>query len=137
MEIRQLTKTYHSTDSLVHSCQYHIIWCTKFRRPVLDTPHQDRLKARIVEKQVEYGYERFEMEVMADPVHLLLGISPQLTVSTVVGRIKGYTAHSLRKEFPALKSRLPSLWTRSKFISRVGSVTLREAEQYIENQRGR
>ena len=137
MEIGQLTKTYHSNHSLVHSCQYHILWCTKFRRPVLDACHTRRLKELIFEKQAEYGYEVFEVEAMADHVHLLLGISPQLTASTVVGRIKGYTAHSLRKEFPALKSRLPSLWTRSKFISSVGSVTLEVVKQYIENQRGR
>jgi putative transposase len=50
--------------------------------------------------------------------------------------IKGYTSNVLRKEFPELKSRLPTLWTQSKFISSVGSVTLEVVKQYIEEQRG-
>jgi len=50
--------------------------------------------------------------------------------------IKGYTSHELRKEFPSLKSRLPTLWTHSKFISSVGSVTLDVVKKYIEGQKG-
>jgi putative transposase len=53
-----------------------------------------------------------------------------------VGKIKGYTARALREEFPWLKSRLPSLWTRSKFISSVGAVTLQVVKQYIADQKG-
>jgi putative transposase len=42
----------------------------------------------------------------------------------------------LREEFPTLKSRLPTLWTRSKFISSVGSVSLEVVKKYIEEQKG-
>jgi putative transposase len=73
---------------------------------------------------------------MPDHVHLLLACDPRKAVADVVGRIKGYTAHTLRDEFPWLKSRIPSLWTRSKFISTVGSVTLEVVKHYIENQKG-
>jgi len=76
------------------------------------------------------------MEIMCDHVHLLLDVNPQIGIVKAVGKIKGYTAHALRKEFPALKSRLPSLWTRSKFISSVGAVTLEVVKKYIEEQKG-
>jgi putative transposase len=76
------------------------------------------------------------MEVMPDHVHLLLDVNPQLGIVKIVGQIKGYTTHTLRKEFPHLKSRLPSLWTRSKFISTVGAITLAVVKQYIEGQKG-
>jgi putative transposase len=95
-----------------------------------------RLKALILEKQNDYGYEVLDMEVMPDHVHLLLDIDPRLSVVKVVGQIKGYTAHTLRQEFPALKSRLPSLWTRGKFVSSVGAVTLEVVKRYIESQKG-
>lgn len=137
MNISQPTKAYYSNHSIVYSCQYHVIWCTKFRRPVLSDEMQTRLKELALEKQDEYGYQVHEAEVMADHVHLLLSINPQHAPSKVVGRIKGYTSHRLRTEFSALKTRLPSLWTRSKFISSVGSVTLEVVKQYIENQKGR
>ena len=54
----------------------------------------------------------------------------------VVGKIKGFTSHELRNEFPSLKKRLPTLWTRSKFISAVGAVTLDVVQRYIESQKG-
>jgi putative transposase len=136
MDVRQPNKRYHANHSLVYSCQYHIIFCPKFRRPVLSEPIAERLHALTLEKQQAYGYTVLEMEVMPDHVHLLLDVNPQVGVNTVVGQIKGYTAHVLRQEFPHLTSRLPSLWTRSKFISSVGTVTLEVVKRYIEQQKG-
>jgi putative transposase len=69
-------------------------------------------------------------------VHLLLDVNRQIGIVKVVGKIKGYTAHALRKEFPVLRSRLPSLWTRSKLISSVGAVTLEVVKKYVEEQKG-
>jgi putative transposase len=77
------------------------------------------------------------MEIMPEHVHLLLSIDPQVGVLSVIGKIKGYTAHVLRKEFPWLKSRLPCLWTRSKFVSTVGAVSLDVVKSYIDNQKGK
>jgi putative transposase len=74
---------------------------------------------------------------MPDHVHLLLDIDPKRRIVTVVNLIKGFTSHQLRKEFPTLKSRLPTLWTHSKFISSVGSVTLNVVKKYIEEQKGK
>ena len=136
MEIKQPAKKYKSTHTLIYSCQYHVIFCPKYRRKVLTSSIVTRLKELILEKQDEYGYQVLEMEIMSDHVHLLLDVNPQIGIWKVVGRIKGYTAHTLRKEFPSLKSRLPSLWTRSKFISTVGAVTLEAVKKYIEDQKG-
>ncbi len=73
---------------------------------------------------------------MPDHVHLILDVNPKVGIFTVVNHIKGYTSHELRKEFPSLKSRLPTLWTQSKFISSVGAVTLEVVKKYIEEQKG-
>lgn len=89
-----------------------------------------------MEKQKEYGYDILDMEVMPNHVHLLLDIDPKRGVVTVVNLIKGYTSHELRNEYSTLKSRLPTLWTHSKFISSVGSVTLEVVKKYIEEQKG-
>lgn len=113
-----------------------MIWCPKYRRSVLHEPLASRLKELIEAKQRDYGYTVLGMEIMPDHPHLLLDVNPQLGVVQVVGKIKGYTAHTLRAEYPWLKKRLPSLWTRSKFISSVGAVTLDVVQKYIENQKG-
>ncbi len=135
MELAQSNKPYHSNHSIVYSCQYHVIFCPKYRRRVLNPPLDARLKELILEKQESYGYSVMGMDVMPDHVHLLLDVNPQIGIAKVVGQIKGYTAHMLRTEFPWLKKRLPSLWTRSKFVSSVGSVTLEVVQRYIETQK--
>jgi putative transposase len=135
MQINQPSKPYHNDHSIVYSCQYHVIFCPKYRRHVLVDGIDVRLKELILEKQQEYGYAVMEMEVMSDHVHLLLDADPRTGIADLVGKIKGYTAHALRSEFPKLKSRLPNLWTRSKFISTVGSVSLEVVKQYIEKQK--
>ncbi|MFH4324757.1 transposase, partial [Acinetobacter baumannii] len=55
----------------------------------------------------------------------------------IVNQIKGYTSRILREQFPWLKSRLPTLWSRSYFIASVGSVTEEAVRLYIENQKGK
>ena len=96
-----------------------------------------RLKELILEKQNEYGYEVLDIEVMSDHVHLLLSVNPQIGIIKAIGHIKGFTAHTLRKEFTWLKSRLPCMWTRSKFVSTVGAVTLDVVKKYIKDQKGK
>lgn len=135
MEIQNSSKQYHSDGTMVYSCQYHIIFCPKYRRKVLTDGVDIRFKELVNEKQQEYGYEVLEMEVMPDHVHLLLDINPKTGVFDVVNHIKGYTSHELREEFPSLKTKLPTLWTRSKFISSVGAVTLEVVKKYIEEQK--
>jgi putative transposase len=68
-------------------------------------------------------------------VHLLVEVDPQLGIHRLVKYIKGVTSHHLRKEFPSLSSRLPSLWTNSYFVSTVGGAPLEVIKQYVENQK--
>ena len=137
MEISNKEKEYHHEPHMVYSCQYHVIFCPKYRRNVLKDGIDVRLKELILEKQDEYQYKILEMEVMPDHVHLLIDINPRLGVYHVVNQIKGYSSSVLRNEFPALKRKIPTLWTHSKFISTVGSATLESVQKYIEDQKGK
>ncbi len=136
MEIQNKNKVYNSDNHIVYNCQYHVIFCPKYRRSVLVDGIDIRLKELIINKQEEYKYKVLDMEVMPNHVHLLLDINPKIGIFTTVNLIKGYTSHELRKEFPSLKKRLPTLWTQSKFISSVGAVTLEVVKKYIEDQKG-
>jgi putative transposase len=100
-------------------------------------PFDTRLKELFLEKQAEYGYQVIDMEVMADHVHLILDVNPQVGIKSVVGKIKGYTSATIRKEFPFMKKKLPTLWTRSKFVSTVGAVSLEVVKQYVQEQKGK
>ena len=118
MNLEQSSKKYHANHSIVYNCQYHVILCPKYRRkvfyPMLDT----RLQELILEKREAYDYRVLGMAVMSAHVHLL-DVNLHIGIAKIVGQIKGYTAHTLREAFPWLKKRLPSVWTRSKFISSV------------------
>ena len=136
LKIGNKKRDYRTTNKTIHSCQYHVIWCTKYRRKVLDIQIQGRLKQLIREKQDEYEYQICEVETQPEHVHLLIEIPPIHSIDKIVGKIKAYTAKVLREEYPSLKSRLPSLWTRSKFVSSCGGVTLQVMKDYIEAQSG-
>lgn len=119
-----------------YACAYHVIWCTKYRRQVLTSAIQARLKELVLEQQDAYGYKIRAVEVMPDPLHLLMSVPPNVAVTSVIGKIKGYTAKHIREEFPEMKTRLPTLWTRSKFVASTGGVTLDVLKAYVENQKG-
>jgi len=137
MNIVNPSKNYKSDNNVVYSCQYHVVFCPKYRRPVLTKQIIERFKQIVLEKQIEYNYQLLEMEILSDHVHLLLDVSPKIGIYTVTTKIKGITSNILRCEFPELKSKLPTLWTNSKFISSVGTVSLEIVKKYIENQKNK
>ena len=128
-------KEYYNTDHLLYSCQYHVIFCPKYRRKVLKEEYQPRLKEIFKEVANKYDFNIIEMEVMEDHVHLLLECNPRFGVMKCIHKLKGTSSNLMFKEFPSLKSKLPTLWTRSAFISTVGSVSLEVVKKYIEAQK--
>lgn len=126
---------YKSNRNIVFSCSYHVVFCPKYRRPVLVDGVDERFKEIAWEVADELGFEIAEMEVMPDHVHLLLSIDPQLSIHRAIKRIKGRSSHDLREEFPWLKSRIPTLWTNSYFVSTVGGAPLAQVRKYIERQK--
>jgi putative transposase len=126
---------YKSNRNIVYSCKYHVVWCPKFRRPVLVDEIDSRLKAIVAEVVAESESELIEIEVMPDHVHLLVEVDPQFGIHKLVKAIKGRSSRLLRRDFPKLRSRLPTLWTNSYFVSTVGGSPLAVVKQYIENQK--
>ncbi|WML39496.1 IS200/IS605 family transposase [Neobacillus sp. OS1-2] len=127
---------YKSNNNVVYSCKYHVVWCPKYRRNVLIDGVDDRLKSIILDVAGETRSEVIEMEIMPDHVHLLVECDPQFGINKLIRMMKGRSSRYLRSEFPWLKSRIPSLWTNSYFVSTVGGTTLEVVKQYIENQKG-
>ena len=138
MEIGSPHKEYESDGRHIFSCQYHVIFCPKYRRGVLDESISKRLKEIVLERQVEYKYKVLEIEVMPDHVHMILSVNPRTSgIYLTVSKIKGVTAKMLRDEFPVLRSKLPCLWSGSIFVSSVGVVTLEMVNKYIEDQKNK
>jgi len=116
---------------------YHFVWCPKYRRPVLVGKVKERLEALIKEKAGQLGCKVLALTVGEDHVHLFVQTNPKLSPNTIIGQIKGRTSRVLRAEFSELRSRLPTLWTRSYFVSTHGHVSDGVIQKYIEEQKGR
>lgn len=126
---------YKNNCNVVYSCKYHVVWCPKYRRKVLVDGVDSRFKSLVQEICAERTFNLIEMEVMPDYVHLLIEVDPRFGIHKAVKLIKGTTSGVLRQEFPWLKSRIPSLWTNSYFVSTVGEAPLSTIKKYIEEQK--
>lgn len=126
---------YKSNRNITYSCKYHVVWCPKYRRSVLIDGIDIRLKELVIEKCNEHQAEIIELEIMPDHVHLLVEVDPQYGIHRLIKQIKGYSSRILRQEFHWLRSRIPTLWTNSYFVSAVGGSPLEAIKKYIENQK--
>lgn len=136
MKLETPDLVYQTTRYSTYACEYHIIWCTKYRRSALSPEIQERFKELVLESEEKYGFIVRALETMTDHVHLFMSIPPTQSVGILIGKLKGMTAKILREEFPHLKSRLPNLWTRSYFVASTGGVTLQVLKQYVASQKG-
>jgi putative transposase len=102
---------------------------------VLIPPIDERLKQIIRDVCEEHQAEIEELEVLHDHVHLLVSVDPQFGIHRLIKRVKGRSSRFLRQEFPILKHKLPSLWTKSYFVATTGDAPLSVITQYIEQQK--
>ena len=115
--------------------KYHIVWCTKYRRKVLNESMQIKLKSLIEDICSKNKFQIDALETMEDHVHVFIKASVKDSVHRIISQIKGYTSFKLREDFPELKSKLPCLWTRKYYAGTVGHVSEETVKKYIENQK--
>jgi putative transposase len=126
---------YKSNLNVVYSSKYHVVWTPKYRRSVLIGDIAARCESVIRQVAEKYKAEVIALEIMPDHVHVLVEIDPQFGIHRLVKNMKGVSSHTLRNEFRTLKSKLPTLWTNSYFVSTVGGSPLEVIKQYVENQK--
>lgn len=132
-----MDRKFKSNRNIVYSCKYHVVWCTKYRRPVLVNGVDARLKAILQEVVSETSGEILEVEIMPDHVHVLVEIDPQYGITKLIRIMKGRSSRYLRQEFSWLKSRIPTLWTNSYFVATVGGAPLKAVKKYIQAQKNK
>ncbi len=130
-----VSQRWKRSNKSVYNVGYHLIWCPKYRRQVLVGEIEKRLKELLDIKAMEIGVNIEKIEVMPDHVHLFVKTDPTMSPHFVVQQLKGYTSRVLRQEFPHLKSKLPTLWTRSYYVESVGHISEAVVKKYIEEQK--
>lgn len=126
---------FKSNRNIVYRCHYHVVWCPKWRRKVIEGPVETRLKDIIRQVCAERDADIIELETMPDHVHLLVTVDPQYGIHRLIKQIKGRSSRLLRDEFPPLRTRIPTLWTNSYFVATVGGAPLAIVKQYIADQK--
>ena len=111
------------------------VFCPKYRRKVLSEEIAIDLKEILYEIAEEKEVKIKTIEVMPDHVHLFIELDPRLLLHKIIKDFKGRSSRILRDKYPRLKSRLPSLWTRSYFCCTVGHISEETVTKYIENQK--
>jgi putative transposase len=89
----------------------------KIQRQGVVGPMAKRCEQVLRQVAAKYRAEIIALEIMPDHVHCLVEVDPQLGIHRLVKNLKGVSSHTLRQEFRTLKSRLPTLWTNSYFVS--------------------
>ena len=130
-----MPKGYTSSSTSVHFMNYHFVWCPEYRRKVIVDDVETRLQDIIRNTAGENNREIIALETMPDHVHLFIKADPTVAPNNIIARIKGRSSSILRNEFPTLRSRLPTLWTRSYFVSTHGHVSSEEIQRYVEEQK--
>lgn len=126
---------YTHKDGIVYLNQFHIIFCPKYRRKVLVNEIERDLKQIFYEVAQEKGVEIKALEIMPDHVHMFISFDPRQPLHELIRLFKGRSSRILRDKYPKLKSRIPSLWTRSYFSCTIGYISEETIQKYIENQK--
>ncbi|MGH2611917.1 MAG: IS200/IS605 family transposase [Rhabdochlamydiaceae bacterium] len=124
---------YKHNHTSVVMVNYHIVFSPKYRRQILVGAIKKRLEGIFKDVEKDNGWKILSLEVMPDHVHLFISADPLTRPEIVVKRFKGRTSRYLRKEFPQLL-KMPTLWTRSYFLSTAGNVSSATIKKYIEQQ---
>ena len=128
---------YRYTNTTVSLINYHFVFCPRYRRKIFLIPGvEERFKVLVEEKCKELNIKIIAIECDKDHVHIFLNCIPTQSPTDIMQYIKGYTSKILRKEFEQL-AKMPSLWTRSYFVSTAWNVCSETIKKYVENQKTR
>lgn len=132
-----MENNYRHTNTTVSLINYHFVFCPRYRRKIFLIPKvEERFKLLVKEKCKELDIDIIAIECDKDHVHMFLNCLPTESPANIMQSIKGYTSKILREEFQQLK-KMPSLWTRSYFVSTAGNVCSETVKKYVENQKKR
>ena len=121
----------------VYSLQYHIVWVTKYRKPIFIGDIKIDMKNYLLYTLKSLDMNVIAIEIMSDHIHLLVNCKPQLRLSDAIKILKGNTARWLFLKYPEIKKQLwgGHLWNHSYFVATVSDRTLEQIEHYINNQK--
>lgn len=128
---------YKHTKTTVSLINYHFVFCHRYRRKIFNIGGvEQRFKELTIQKCAKCGVEILALECHVDHVHIFVSVLPTMSIPDIMKQIKGVTSLKLREESTQL-SAMPSLWTRSYFVSTAGNVSSDTIKWYVDTQKTR
>ena len=120
----------------VYGIEYHIVFCVKYRKKIIDKNIKESLFQIFVLLSEEIGFKIIEINTDLDHVHLLISCKPQHYIPDIIKRLKGTSARWIFQLYPQIKNHLYGghLWNPSYFISTVSDTLEENIKEYIINQ---
>ena len=121
----------------VYNVNYHIVWCVKYRKPILTESIQKELKQVLYDIADDKGFIIQSCEIgNNDHIHLFVSAHPKLLPSYIVKMLKGISGRKLFLNHPEISDKLwkGTLWNNSYYIETIGSISEDVIKQYIEKQ---
>ena len=127
---------YRRGAHTVFAIHLHLVWTTKYRKPVLTGEVALRVRDLVREISGSNDVKIMKGHVSKDHVHLLVSIPPQVGISKLMQYLKGKTSHKIMMEFPHIKKQYwgQHMWARGYFCCSTGNVTDEIVSEYIANQ---
>ena len=119
-----------------YDIQLHIIWTTKYRKPLLKGGIKEKLKILLMQGCSANRIQIIKGNIQPDHIHLMVSIPPPMSVSKMMQYLKGRTSKKLQEEFPKLRKEYwgQHMWATGYFCRSSGKVTSDMVKEYIENQ---
>lgn len=129
-------QNYRKGSHTVYDLKYHIVWITKYRKPVMSGDIAVRVRDLIREISRSMDVEIVKGHVARDHVHLFVSIPPRTSVSNYVKAVKGKSSRKLLSEYKRLSKMFwgRHIWARGYFAASTGNVTDEVVAEYIRLQ---
>jgi putative transposase len=128
-------KEYRKGSHSKFAIEIHLVWSTKYRKPILRGDIAVRFRAIARQECSELKVEVLSGVVAKDHVHILVSIPPQVAVSKLVQQVKGKSSYKLQREFKSLQREYwgQKMWSRGYFACSTGNVSSEMIAAYIED----
>ena len=115
---------FRKLSHTIWHCQYHVVWVPKYRFRILTGAVKEVLETGIQAICGYAGCEVVELNVQIDHVHMVIMVPPKISISELLGRLKGQTSMKLFHQFRQLKKKKPywgnHFWAKGYCVDTVG-----------------
>jgi putative transposase len=127
---------FQKLSHVLWRCQYHLVWTPKYRYRVLTGPLHKEVHHCVNIFSDQLGCEIVALTIKADHIHVITNVPPKVSISQLMGTLKGRTAIRMVKQFPYLKKKPywgNHFWAKGYCVDTIG-LNPEMIRKYVEYQ---